>query len=458
MADQYASRLDNLESLVNEMKIQSDETATRTKEIHMFMQFMMGDQDKGQDKDAANIDEGTALPEGTSQSSSANIDVNTALPAGTSQSSSTNIDESTALPAGTSQSSYSLQGNSTTVGNDGAVPSGGGASQSSSHQGNVDDVTTSPAGAGSHSSDQQAGISQPIPTGSSSSINASSDMPSLADRMAKYEKVEELSPGLDAELAKFVDKVITSRIDPKKYKTLTEKYQRPNNVEFLVCPRVNKEVWSLLDRNPAAQETDKEIQAAQREFLKGLYPMVQAMSEVTGNAKATNLLYDAFEIFARQYMVMNDKRRSLLKTASKLPGKLFSHDIPVTTWLFGDKFDDEIKTLDNDKKLRESMSGAQQSHKNGLGKNAGGPLRGGKGSNTRYSQSRPYPTIDDWRIKAKRYKAFLGEGGSNPPHRQQHRQSQQKHAQKSWNQHHYGGVNGNKVKGKTSLQPQNKRD
>lgn len=46
MADQYASRLDNLESLVNEMKIQSDETATRTKEIHMFMQILMGDQDK----------------------------------------------------------------------------------------------------------------------------------------------------------------------------------------------------------------------------------------------------------------------------------------------------------------------------------------------------------------------------------------------------------------------------
>ena len=84
---------------------------------------------------------------------------------------------------------------------------------------------------------------------------------------------------------------------------------------------------------------------------------------------------------------MNDKRRSLLKTASKLPGKLFSHDIPVTTLLFGDKFDDEIKTLDTDKKLRESMSEAQQSNKYGLGKNAGGPLRGGKGSNTRISQT-----------------------------------------------------------------------
>ena len=314
MADQYASRLDNLESLVNEMKTQSDETATRTKEIHMFMQYLMGDQDKGQDNDAANIDDGTALPEGTSQSSSANID------------------ESTALPAGTSQSSCSLQDNSPTVGNDGAAPSEGGASQSSCNQGHVDDVTTPLVGGVSHSSDQLAGTSQPIPTGSSSSINASSDMPSLADRMAKYEKVEELSPGLDAELAKFVDKVITSRIDPKKYKTLTEKYQRPNNVEFLVCPRVNKEVWSLLDKNPGAQDTDKELQAASKAILKALNPIVQAINEVRGNSKATYLLYVSFKMSARQFMLMNDKRRSLLKIASKLPGKLFPHDFSVTTW------------------------------------------------------------------------------------------------------------------------------
>ena len=45
------------------------------------------------------------------------------------------------------------------------------------------------------------------------------------------------------EIAKFVTQVITHNIDNKSYQQLSEKYQVPENISFLVAPRINTELW-----------------------------------------------------------------------------------------------------------------------------------------------------------------------------------------------------------------------
>ena len=192
----------------------------------------------------------------------------------------------------------------------------------------------------------------------SSYCDQQTDTPTYADRLAKYDQVEKLAPAVKEGLAMFINKTITTRLEPKKYKSICEKYHRPLNTDFLVCPRVNKELWSFINKD-GPKNADLEIQELQKDYVKGLLPLVQAMNGLKEGSKEWACLADSFEIFAHQFMALNDKRRNLLKAASSLPKKLFSHEVPVTTKLFGDQFEEEIKKLDLDKKLMDSLQGSR---------------------------------------------------------------------------------------------------
>ena len=199
-----------------------------------------------------------------------------------------------------------------------------------------------------------------------SSVPEHTDNPSYAERLAKYSHTEELGPAVKEGLADFVNKTITTRLEPKKYKTICEKYLRPSNTDFLVCPRVNKELWSFISKD-APKAADLEIQDLQKDYVKGLLPIVQAMNCMTEGTREWNFLADAFEIFAHQFMGLNDKRRNLLKSASSLPKKLFSHEIQITSQLFGDHFENEIQKLDLDKKNLWTLFKFLSSHQTKFG-------------------------------------------------------------------------------------------
>ena len=230
----------------------------------------------------------------------------------------------------------------------------------------------------------------------------------------------------------FINKTITTRLEPKKYKSICEKYHRPLNTDFLVCPRVNKELWSFINKD-GPKNADLEIQELQKDYVKGLLPLVQAMNGLKEGSKEWACLADSFEIFAHQFMALNDKRRNLLKAASSLPKKLFSHEVPVTTKLFGDQFEEEIKKLDLDKKLMDSLQGSrfppQQIWKQRRG---GGPMRGPQGGIKHY---RPFPSFEEAKRKAKQFPAFLGQRGWSA------------HPQPGTNSKHQGGDPGRGRKG-----------
>ena len=254
---------------------------------------------------------------------------------------------------------------------------------------------------------------------------------SYDELIAKYDKVEVMAPAVNAKLAEFINKAMTSRLDPKTYKAILDKYQQPENTQFLVVPRVNRTLWTSLDKKPHVQNTDKDFQNLQKEFLKGMLPLVQAIDAVPEGSKAWSCLNDSFRIFARQMMIINDKRRAYLKAGTNLSNRLFDHDIPVSTWLMGDNFDEEVKSLDDDKKIRDAM--AQAAHRRydpSLRKGTGGPMR-----KNRERQDKPYGHTSTYQNKpyaslSSKVQSFLGEGGSNPPQRPQQNRQNPRHFQR----------------------------
>ena len=84
---------------------------------------------------------------------------------------------------------------------------------------------------------------------------------SYDELIAKYDKVEVMAPAVNPKLAEFINKA-------KTYKAILEKYQQPENTQFLVVPKVNKTLWMSLDKKPQVQNTDKDFQNRQKEFLK----------------------------------------------------------------------------------------------------------------------------------------------------------------------------------------------
>ena len=117
----------------------------------------------------------------------------------------------------------------------------------------------------------------------------------------------------------------------------------------MLCePRVNQEVWKLIP--DFARQADAKAQNFQQIIVKGLCPLVQALNKLENQPEISSLLQDSFEILAHASMECNDKRRTDLKPHMQGAKHLVSRNIPVTTELFGDNLEHELKKLEQDKK------------------------------------------------------------------------------------------------------------
>ena len=75
------------------------------------------------------------------------------------------------------------------------------------------------------------------------SNNEEIESSSLNDRCIKYETIVKTATPVNEEIAKFVTQAITHNMHNKSYQQLSEKYQVPENIPFLVAPRINTELW-----------------------------------------------------------------------------------------------------------------------------------------------------------------------------------------------------------------------
>ena len=272
-------------------------------------------------------------------------------------------------------------------------------------------LDVSVSGSASEAGQDSGSVKAATGTGTENSVNkesedgASCSSSVFKDRLKHYSKSEPTSEKIDSDFAALLNKMVTNLAEPDSFKTLSDKYVRPENTEFLVCPKVNSEIWEVLPEFSKIQ--DRSLQGIQKNVVKSLFPLVEAMGK-TEDPGVKELLLDSLTLLGNVSMQFNMHRRNNMKNSLEKAKPLANKDIPVTTLLFGDDVEGEVKKLETKTKLKESMKKTSSA--------TGGFVQrtGSFGQKPRTSYGQHYnnykkkPVFDKFR---KNYNAFLGQGG-----------------------------------------------
>ena len=223
-----------------------------------------------------------------------------------------------------------------------------------------DDVVGISAGNSNLAGSSAQGLNDSAESASNSGsemLSAASDNP-FVNRLNKYNKQEKTAAAVSPDLASFVNHTVTNQLELKKYQELAEKFSRPINANYLLAPRVNRELWKIIPEQ--AQKRDIKSRKLQGKLINGMCPLVQAL-QVCGSKPEFNhvkeLISDSFELLANVSMDININRREALRPDLKKASHLANKDMPVTDQLFGDDVEAEFKKIETSSKLVESIRG-----------------------------------------------------------------------------------------------------
>ena len=102
----------------------------------------------------------------------------------------------------------------------------------------------------------------------------------------------EVGPPIQEQLAKVLTTVAKGKMDAEKSKSKLEKHKRPQNGVTLVVPRVNPELWNILDNSTISN--DLKLQRTQENLLKATFALAK-----TGDACVKSTYAEMKALFQR---------------------------------------------------------------------------------------------------------------------------------------------------------------
>lgn len=165
-------------------------------------------------------------------------------------------------------------------------------------------------------------------------------------------------------LAKLINTSCTVSCDVEQFK----KYKTPENCDKMAAPLVNQEVWKIMDRRGHA--TDKSMVEIQNLLASGMVPLIKLASELKDQMKENEniktLLSDAMTVFGQvQYNLSLRRRFTIRPYLNRKYSGLCNSSFPITSMLFGDQIDKEIKAADASKYLGvKNAQGYQSGYQN----------------------------------------------------------------------------------------------
>lgn len=162
---------------------------------------------------------------------------------------------------------------------------------------------------------------------------------------------------------------LRSHLEDSKLKELANKHFRPKNLENLVVPRVNQEVWAKLrqdtrNQDLRMQKTHELITKALIPVLKGV-EMLLAFKDNKGKLQPLQLLNwtsDTLQLLMTLFTEFSFRRREIIKPELSFAFKqLCSTQNPVTNNLFGDDLTKQIREIDDAQKLGYKVAAAKKS-------------------------------------------------------------------------------------------------
>ena len=95
---------------------------------------------------------------------------------------------------------------------------------------------------------------------------------------------------------------------------VSDAYLRPSNTEYMVCPRVNSEVWGLFSER--TQKLDRRYQELEAKYLTGMFPIVTAIKKCDC-AEIKDLLMDSLMLLSNAHINFNFVRRGEMRLDMK---------------------------------------------------------------------------------------------------------------------------------------------
>ena len=171
-----------------------------------------------------------------------------------------------------------------------------------------------------------------------------------------FTKDDKVSRPISKQLAEIINKRWASKLGENKVKETVEKYDRPENCERLVAPKVNPEIWEKITHYGKKQ--DLRLSAIQNMIVKVGAIIAQSTQKLMkfrgqvdqGGKLDTGMLLtaqiDAIALLGHTNYELSLRRREAIKpNLNKEYGSLCSSQTPVTTLLFGDELQSQLTAI-----------------------------------------------------------------------------------------------------------------
>ena len=147
--------------------------------------------------------------------------------------------------------------------------------------------------------------------------------------------------------------LLTKKLTKGKLAEVQNKYLRPENCTNLVAPKINKQIWQQLRQE--TRNNDSAFQRAQSLLLSGLYAVLQLCNSANGDQR--NVLTSTAVLLLSANRELNLKRRDLIRPdLNKQYAPLCNPSTAVSTFLFGDDLNKEVKELTKSQKLSDKVN------------------------------------------------------------------------------------------------------
>ena len=202
-------------------------------------------------------------------------------------------------------------------------------------------------------------------------------------------------------LASLINTACTAQCETEE---IASRYKLPSNCDKLASPLVNPEIWNEIAKK--AQTYDKFLRDIQTLLATGLIPVIKLAEllreQISQNNEAKTMLSDAITLLGQAQFNLSLRRRYMIRpNLKKKYSNLCSLNTPVSTFLFGDDIQKEIKKCDTSTTVTNNNQYYQANYYDnsykprfgrGRARGRGGPVRGYYGNATNYrGRYQPYP-------------------------------------------------------------------
>ena len=252
-----------------------------------------------------------------------------------------------------------------------------------------------------------------------SDSNNQSDQPDkwLDQFEAEFVDEEIRAPPVSDKLAHLVNGILAKKAGEDKIKTKMDAFPAPENIQGLITPKVNPEVWGKLKTETRSR--DVKLQKAQVRLTRGMTAMVKLGEKITTAQRdnkpldlhdSLKITLNAIALVANGNFEISLRRRDFIRPDLNTSYRdLCSTSTPITDMLFGDDLPKIVKDINETNRMASKFSSHRGYNRNSYKNKNSYPREGYK----KYNNNNSYNSKNGQSSSFKKGKRGGGAGSSN---------------------------------------------